>query len=129
MAYGLYAGGHLGPAFALLSIAAGVSLTLVEHPSPHVTWFITGGVAGYLVGTRAVSIPGTGGFGPVIRLAVVAVTACLALLQPWLTATGVLAVATAFAIIAAVVVSSQRPALLDQVMADPMVMFRRHHGR
>src|SRR5262249_45585432 len=31
MAYGLYAGGHLGPAFALLTVAAGVGLTLTGH--------------------------------------------------------------------------------------------------
>jgi low temperature requirement protein LtrA len=129
MAYGLYAGGHLGPAFALLTIAAGVSLVLEEHPPASASWFITGGLAAYLVGARAIVIPGTGWIGRLLRIGVVAATVGLALFQPLTTAIGVLVLVTAWAIVAAVVVSSQRSALLSQIAADPMSILRRPLSR
>jgi low temperature requirement protein LtrA len=41
MAYGLYADGHLSPAFSLLAMAAGVSLAITGHASQAAAWFTT----------------------------------------------------------------------------------------
>lgn len=52
VAYSLYAGGHLPPAFALLLMAAGVDLSLHESPPPAAGWLLTAGLAVYIAGTR-----------------------------------------------------------------------------
>jgi low temperature requirement protein LtrA len=124
LAYGLYAGGHLLPAFGLIVVAAGVGLALEEHPPRAAAWLITGGVAAFLAGTRAVSIVGKLRFGSFLRVAGVAVTACLALLQHLVGVSGVLVVATLWTIGVAAVVSSQHKVVLSQVIADPLHYFR-----
>jgi low temperature requirement protein LtrA len=125
MAYGLYAGGHLLPAFGLLVIAAGVALALEEDPSRAAAWLITGGLAAYLAGTRAVSMVGRLRFGRFLRLVAVTATVCLALLQVLISPAGVLMVATMWTVGVAIVVSSQRRFVLSQVVADPLHYFRR----
>lgn len=92
MAYGLYAGGHLVPAFSLLTMAAGVSLVLSGSAHAAAAWFITGGLASYL-------------------------------LEPLISATGVLLVITAWAAAIAAYVTWRFPGRLKGVTADPLTYF------
>jgi low temperature requirement protein LtrA len=124
-AYGLYAAGQLLPAFALVVIAAGVSLALDREPPGAAAWFVTGGLAAFLAGTRAVAALGSLRYGRLAWLALVAATACLALLQPWLTAIGVVVLATAWAVGAAAIVTSQQSLLRGHVRADPHRFLRK----
>jgi low temperature requirement protein LtrA len=125
MAYGLYAAGHLPPAFALLVVAAGMGLTLEPDPPHGAAWFVAAGVATFLAGTRAVSMVGTVHLGRLLRPLVVAATVCLALFQNVIGATGVLLMTTLWTVAVAVVVSSQHRFVLGQVIADPLHFFRR----
>jgi low temperature requirement protein LtrA len=124
-AYGLYAAGQFLPAFALVVIAAGVSLALDREPPRSAAWLITGGLAAFFAGTRAVAAVGSLRYGRLAWLAAVAATGCLALLQPWLTATGVLVLATAWAVGLAAIVTSQHAMLHGHVHADPHRFLRR----
>jgi low temperature requirement protein LtrA len=126
MAYGLYAGGHLIPAFSLMVVAAGMGLTLDGHPPRGAAWFVTAGLAAYLVGTRAVSLVGRLRYGRFLRLVGVVATVCLALLQGLIGPTGVLVVAAMWTVTVATVVSSQHRFVLSQVASDPLHYFRRH---
>jgi low temperature requirement protein LtrA len=123
MAYGLYAGGHLGPAFSLLTMAAGVSLVLSGSAHAAAAWFITGGLASYLLATRAVATDPSARFGELARMAVVAVTVCAAFLEPLITPTGVLLVITAWATAIAAYVTWRFPDRLRGVTADPLSYF------
>lgn len=118
-AYGLYAAGQLWPAFALVVIAAGVSLALNREPPESAAWLVTGGLATFLAGTRAVAALGSLRYGRLRWFAVVATTACLALLQPLLRAIGVLVLATVWAVGAAAILTSQQALLHRHVRADP----------
>jgi low temperature requirement protein LtrA len=124
LAYGLYAGGHLGPAFALLTIAAGVGLTLSGHPATAAPWFITIGLVGFLVGTRTEVISPDQRFGRPLQIAVSAATVCLAFLEPVISATGVLLVAAAWAAALAAYVTRRVPERLKGIAADPLAYFR-----
>jgi low temperature requirement protein LtrA len=124
MAYGLYAGGHLSPAFGLLAMAAGVSLALSATPPPAAAWFITGGLAVYLMGSRALAGGGREHSGPLPRAAAVAVTVCLAFLRPAISTTGVVLVTTAWACALAAYVTWRFPDRLKGVTADPLTFFR-----
>ena len=123
MAYGLYAGGHLAPAFSLLTMAAGVSLVLSGSAHAAAAWFITGGLASYLLATRAVATDPSVRFGWLGQLAVVAVTVCVAFLEPLISATGVLLVTTAWAAAIAAYVTWRFPGRLKGVTADPLSYF------
>ena len=124
MAYGLYAAGHLSPAFGLLAMAAGVSLVLSAAAPPAAAWFITGGLAVYLAGSRVMSDDGRVRAGPLLRAALVAVTACLAFLQPLISTTGVVLVAAAWAGAIAAYVTWRLPGRLRDIAADPLRYFR-----
>jgi low temperature requirement protein LtrA len=124
VAYGLYAGGHLGPAFALLVMAAGVTLALERDPPGSAGWLIAGGLAVYLVGTQAVVPPLSMRFGRLVRILAVGATLGLGLLQSWITAPGVLLVATLWTVVAAAVVTWHHPARLTRVAADPLSVLR-----
>jgi low temperature requirement protein LtrA len=124
-AYALYAAGQLLPAFALVAVAAGVGLALHREPPGSAAWLITCGLATFLAGTRAVAAVGALRFGRLVWLASVVATAGLALLQPWLTATGVLVLATVWAVGAAAIVTSQHGLLHRHVRADPHRFLRR----
>jgi low temperature requirement protein LtrA len=125
VAYGLYAAGHLGPAFALLVMAAGVTMALEAEPPRSASWFMAGGLAVYLVGTQAVVPPRTMRFGRLMRAIAVAATVGLALLQPRLTAAGVLLTATIWTVGAAAFVTWHQPAKLTRAFADPLSVLRR----
>jgi low temperature requirement protein LtrA len=128
MAYGLYAGGHLAPAFALLTMAAGVSLALSSHAPPAAAWFITGGLAAYLMGSRALVGGERGRSGPPLRTAVVAATVCLAFLQPAISTTGVVLVTAAWGCAIAAYVTWRFPERLKGITADPLTFFRPPHA-
>jgi low temperature requirement protein LtrA len=122
--YGLYAGGHLAPAFSLLTMAAGISLVLSGEAPTAAAWFITGGLASYLLGLRVVGVDAGLRFGPLRRAAVVAVTVCLAFFEPLISATGVVMVTAAWAVALAVYVTLRIPDRLKDVTADPLSYFR-----
>jgi low temperature requirement protein LtrA len=124
MAYGLYAGGHLSPAFGLLTMAAGVSLALSDEPPPAAAWFIAGGLAVYLVGSRALVGGGRERSGPLLRAALIVVTVCLAFLRPAISTTGVVLVTAAWACAIAAYVTWRFPDRFKGVTADPLTFFR-----
>jgi low temperature requirement protein LtrA len=124
MAYGLYAGGHLSPAFALLTMAAGVSLALSDTPPPAAAWFLTDGLAVYLLGSRALVGGGRERSGPLLRGALVVVTGCLAFLRPAISTTGVVLVTAAWACAIAAYVTWRFPDRFKGVTADPLTFFR-----
>jgi hypothetical protein len=124
MAYGLYAGGHLSPAFALLTMAAGMSLTLSGAAPAAAAWFITGGLAGYLMGSRVMAADGRARFGPLLRAALVVVTVCLAFLRPVISTTGVVLVTAAWAGVIAAYVTWRLPGRLKGIADDPLSYFR-----
>jgi low temperature requirement protein LtrA len=76
----LYAGGHLVPAFSLVVVAAGVSLSLHPDAPRAASWLVAGGIAAYLAGTRAFSAMARWGYTTGARIVVVAATAALGLL-------------------------------------------------
>lgn len=124
LAYGLYAGGHLGPAFALLTLAAGVALTLSSHPATAAPWFITAGLAAFLLGTRTEVIDPTVRFGRYLQIAITVATTCLAFLRPVISATGVLLVTAVWAAALAAYVTRRVPERLKGIAADPLAYFR-----
>jgi low temperature requirement protein LtrA len=125
LAYGLYAGGHLPPAFALLGMSAGVSLVLSGDSPQAAAWFVTGGLAVYLVGTRVVLTSRLTRFEPQLRWAVAGATACLAFLAPLISAAGVVLVTTAWAAAVAAYETWRAPGRLKDILADPLTFFRR----
>lgn len=124
LAYSLYAGGHLLPAFSLLLIAAGVDLSLHEDPPGTAPWFVTVGMAVYFGGTRAFSSSARSAWVRLLRLLATAATVCLALLGLVLPAPGVVVAAAAWAVGAAVLVTVLRRDRLGRVDADPMAFLR-----
>jgi hypothetical protein len=62
--------------------------------------------------------------GPLLRAALVAVTACLAFLQPLISTTGVVLVAAAWAGAIAAYVTWRLPGRLRDIAADPISYFR-----
>jgi low temperature requirement protein LtrA len=115
MAYGLYAVGHLPAVFALLTMAAGISRALSGEPSPSAAWYVTGGLAVYVMSSRIVDSSGLRRFGPWPNLALGGVTACVALLEPVISITGVAAVAY---------VTWSAPGRLKGIESDPLSYFR-----
>jgi low temperature requirement protein LtrA len=120
LAYSLYAVGHLVPAFSLLVIAAGVSLSLHEEPPSAASWLITGGLTAYLVGTRSFSTRSESRTVRIGTLAVLVLTACLALLGRFVSAPVVVAIAAGWAVLAAVVVTVLRRRVVARLGDDPL---------
>jgi hypothetical protein len=104
-----------------------VVLSGAAHPAA--AWFITGGLASYLLSTRAVADDRSVRFGGLVRTAAVAVTVCLAFLEPLISATGVLLVTTAWAVAIAAYVTWRFPGRLKGVTADPLSYFHPAPGR
>jgi hypothetical protein len=126
MAYGLYAGGHLGPAFALLVIAAGVNLAL-HSDSPHpAAWFVCAGVAAYLIGTRVAVSSSGNRFDRILRPVLVVATVALAALHWLIPAPGVVTVVAVWTVGIAYLVSRQTPERLRRATADPLSVLYPH---
>jgi len=124
MAYGIYAGGHLSPAFALLSMSAGVTLTLSDETPHAAAWFITGGLAAYIAGSQVIPADPLTRVARVLRPAVIPVTVCLALLRPLISTTGVVVVAALWAAGIAAYATWRTPDRLKVIKADPLTYFR-----
>jgi hypothetical protein len=100
-----------------------VSLVLSGLAHAAAAWFITGGLASYLLATRAVATDPSVRFGWLGPLAVVAVTVCVAFLEPLITPAGVLLVTTAWAAAIAAYATWRFPGRLKGVTADPLSYF------
>ncbi|WP_410671512.1 low temperature requirement protein A [Amycolatopsis sp. cmx-4-68] len=124
LAYSLYAGGHLFPAFALVLVAAGVNLSLQEPAPATAAWFTTTGLTLYVAGTRVFS----GGFRRwylgVARIAVLAATVCLAFLGRVLPAPAVVVVIAVWAVAGTAATTRIRHRALDRFGEDPVAFLR-----
>ncbi|MDT7800425.1 MAG: hypothetical protein QOI78_3858 [Actinomycetota bacterium] len=123
LAYFLYAGGHLIPAFSLLLVAAGVDLSLHESPPTSAAWFITIGLTTYLTGTRVFATTSQHWYVNVLQFAALAATVCLALLRHVLSAPAVVAVIAVWAVGAAALSSRLRHRTLEDLTSDPAAFF------
>jgi len=124
LAYSLYAGGHLTPAFALLLVAAGVNLSFQAEPPGTAAWFITVGLTIYLGGTRVYSSGSRRWFAAPARLAAIAATVNLALLQAVLSAPAMVAVTAGWAVACAAVVTRFRRGAMARLAEDPAAFLR-----
>jgi low temperature requirement protein LtrA len=124
MAYGIYAGGHLSPAFALLAMSAGVTLTISGESPSAAAWLITGGLGMYVAGSQVIPGDSVTRVARVLRPAVIPVTICLAFLKPVISITGVVLVAALWAAGIAAYATWRTPARLNVIKADPLTYFR-----
>jgi len=124
LAYFLYAGGHLIPAFSLLLIAAGVDLSLHESPPTSAAWFVTVGLTAYLTGTRVFSTRPRKWYANLLQIAALAATVCLALLRHVLSAPAVVAVIAVWAVGSAALSARVRHGVLEDLSDDPAAFFR-----
>lgn len=124
LAYSLYAGGHLVPAFALLLVAAGVNLSLHESPPQAAAWFTTAGLTMYLAGTRSFAAGSPRWYVGLARSATLAATVCLAFLDRVLPAPAVVAVIAVWAVLCAAATAVIRRRTLARLGDDPMAFLR-----
>jgi low temperature requirement protein LtrA len=128
LAYGLYAGGHLTPAFSVLAVAAGVSLAISGAASRTAAWLVIGGLAAFLMGSRVMYVGQPVRFPALRRLITVGLTLCLAFLEPVISAAGVVLVAAVWAAGIAADVTYRTPGRLQTITADPLSYFRAPAG-
>jgi hypothetical protein len=107
-------------------MAAGVSLALSGAAPPAAAWYITGGLAIYLVGNRAVTTDQFPRFGRFAQATVIAVTVCLAFLKPLISTIGVVLVTATWAAVIAGYVTSRAPERLKGIAANPLAYFHSH---
>ena len=124
LAYSLYATGHLFPAFALVLVAAGVNLSLHESPPHAAAWFITAGLTMYLAGTRVFTAGPRRWYFGVARIAALAATVCLALLDRLLPAPAVVVVIAGWGVAAAAASSVIRRRALASFGEDPLAFLQ-----
>ncbi|MBE8518535.1 low temperature requirement protein A [Amycolatopsis sp. H6(2020)] len=124
LAYSLYAGGHLPPAFALLLMAAGVNLSLHEAPPHAAAWFTTAGLAIYLAGTRVFAAGSHRWYAALARAAALAATVSLAFLDRVLPAPAVVLVIAVWAVGTAAVTAVIRHRSLARLDEDPVAFLR-----
>lgn len=124
LAYSLYAGGHLMPAFALVLMAAGVNLSLHESPPQAAVWFTTAGLAMYLAGTRVFAAGSHRWYFALARVAALAVTVNLAFLDRVLPAPAVVLVIAVWAVGTAAVTAVIRHRSLTSLGEDPVAFLR-----
>lgn len=120
LAYSLYAGGHLTPAFALLLVAAGMDLSLHESPPPAAAWLLTAGLGAYLAGTRMFAGGTRRWYQRWARVAAVAATVCLAFLDGLLPAPATVVVIAGWGVAAAAVSSVLRRRSAEDFDDDPL---------
>ncbi|HEY2794286.1 MAG TPA: low temperature requirement protein A [Micromonosporaceae bacterium] len=122
IAYSLYAGGHLLPACSLLFLAAGISVAIGEESASIGAWLIMIGLAGFMLGARAVTDPATSNAGRILRLVIAAATVALALLRPIVSAAGIVLIAAAYALSAAAIVSLRHTDRVHDIAATRRVV-------
>jgi low temperature requirement protein LtrA len=115
-AYGIYALGYLLPTFALLMLAAGCGLALQESPPDLATWFVTLGLAAYLIGIRGFELGRPGRRRHLLRVTLIALTVGIALLNRLLAGPLIVAIAAGWAVAVAVAVSRGRPAVAEAAL-------------
>jgi low temperature requirement protein LtrA len=108
-AYAIYAMGYLLPAFAVLVLAAGCGLALQLSPPRNATWYVTLGLAGYLIGIRGFEVGRHGRRWHLIQVVVLALTISIALLNRVFAGPLVVAVAAVWAVAVAAAMSRRRP--------------------
>ncbi len=124
LAYSLYAGGHLMPAFALVLMAAGVDLSLHESPPPAAAWFTTAGLAIYLGGTRVFATGPRRWYTALAQVAALAATVNLAFLDRALPAPAVVVVVAVWAVGTATVTAVIRHRTHTRLGEDPVAFLR-----
>ena len=124
IAYGLYAAGQLTPAFALVSIAAGVSLIISGHAPANAVWFVTGGLGAFIFGSGTALSGGKAQIPQLPRTVLIGLTVCLAFLEPVISAPGVVAVAAVWGVVISVYVTWRMPGRLKEFTDDPLSWFR-----
>ncbi|GAA1742546.1 low temperature requirement protein A [Luedemannella helvata] len=124
MAYGIYAGGHVPPAFGLLLIAAGVNLSLHDAPPTAATWFVSAGLAAYMVGTRGFTLGvERRWYARLLRTLVVVATVCLALLHRVVSAPTVVVLVAVWAVAVAALVTVRGPVVMRHLREHPLRFF------
>jgi low temperature requirement protein LtrA len=96
IARSIFATGHMPPAFALILVAAGISLLLEGDPPGAAYWMVVSGIAVYLVGTRVIFVASRWSW--VTNLALIASTVLLGWLGEALGPTWFLAVAAVWGV-------------------------------
>lgn len=129
LAYSLYAGGHLPPAFALVLIAAGVNLSLHESPPHAAAWFTTAGLTIYLLGTRVFAAGSHRWYFGLARTAALVATVNLAFLDRLLPAPAVVVAIAVWGVGAAAIASMIRHRALDRMGDDPLTFLRERARR
>lgn len=81
-------------------------------------WLITGGLAAYLLGSRVVFTDQWLRLDTLLRVAVAAVTGCLAQLEPLISSAGVVLVTAVWAAVIAAWVTWRLPGRLQGITAD-----------
>ncbi|WP_255410322.1 low temperature requirement protein A [Amycolatopsis sp. CA-128772] len=127
LAYSLYAGGHLPPAFALLLVAAGVNLSLHESPPPAAAWLLTAGLTVYIAGTRVFAAEPARWYQRAARIATLAATVNLAHLDRVLPAPAVVVVVAIWGVGMTAISTIVRRRALDRLGDNPLGFLL--HGR
>ncbi|WP_214409530.1 low temperature requirement protein A [Sphaerisporangium fuscum] len=124
LAHTLYAGGHIMPAFSLLVVAAGVGLSLRGDAPTGALWLVTGGLAGYLAGTRVLTAMRRNWYAAPARVLTLGATASLAGLGHFLVAPVVVAAAACWTAGVAVFVTVTGRDVLRLAGEDPTAFLR-----
>ncbi|MEU4247962.1 low temperature requirement protein A [Amycolatopsis sp. NPDC026612] len=125
LAYSLYAGGHLAPAFALLLMAAGVDLSLHEPSPPASAWLLTAGLAIYIAGTRVSAGASARWYQGAARVASLVVTVNLAYLGRILPAPAVVVVVAVWGVGMTAVSTVVRRRDVERLGDDPLAFLLR----
>ncbi|MGW4063093.1 low temperature requirement protein A [Amycolatopsis sp. NPDC004747] len=124
LAYSLYAGGHLTPAFALLLVAAGLNLSLHDAPPSAAAWLLTAGLTVYIAGTRVFSADPGRWWQRAARVAALVVTVNLAHLGRILPAPAVVVVVAVWGVGMTAVSSVVRRRAIESLGDNPLAYLR-----
>ncbi|WP_412543746.1 low temperature requirement protein A [Longispora sp. K20-0274] len=100
VARAVFVSGHMAPAFAVISVAAGVRMLLAGDAPAGAYWLVSGGMAGYLAVTRTFFVR-TGHLARLARIALAVATVQLGWLGEVMPADGYLAMAAGWGVLCA----------------------------
>lgn len=129
LAYSLYAGGHLTPAFALLLVAAGLNLSLHDSPPAAAAWLLTSGLMIYIAGTRVFSADPGRWYQRVARVASLVVTVNLAHLGRILPAPAVVVVVAVWGVGMTAVSTVVRRRAIESLGDNPLAFLRERQAK